>query len=360
MAGEYRGLNITHRELIKENIEKFLLVRFSDVDMGEVDESKLPRVRYNFEFDGETGFLDCFFNGGGTTTIQPTNGKHQDLKIEMADFLKKELVVEEGRKSSLTVRNIKKEDFSAFLELISEKGGLIEFAEVTPQSTTDKSIDLRYEIIGIQGDKVYVTYFKNRTVFVQGKALRTFNELASVLSELFLEPNQIVDVFNDTFKTEVSKSEVEKDFDTLMCDCKDKLSKKLTLVIKQAIYNTKIEGEMYDYTFLIHSVLRALEGHIKYVAKEKGLCINNKRIGSMFRYNEDENKHYLKEDSKVNEQVKAHLEKQYVCYKEQRNVYFHWEDLAPIDATKLIENKTVANQMIFDILRDINYYYTIS
>lgn len=352
MAGEYKGLNIMHHESIEESIETYMISTQNSYSLDSIEIISDSQKRYHFTVDGIRMFIDFYFSKG-KTTIQPRSGKpeHQEIKINLADFIKKKLhnVIESS--NTLTVKNVSQENWDGLFEMIEELDSV--------NTTSDNKGT--YRIIGIQKDDVTISYYPNGTLLMQGRPLRLFNEITTLISELLVETTQIVRINNSTYKKNISKDIVQRDFDVLMKNSKNKLPPKLEIVIKQSIYNSHInDDDMFDYTFLVFPTLRALEGHIKYVAKKLNLTIHDNKIGSLFNYNNKRQAHELKNPIGIPETITNHLEKQYVCYKQQRNVYFHWSDVtAPIDLTSMVYTPEGAKQKIFDILRDIDYYYSI-
>ena len=43
----------------------------------------------------------------------------------------------------------------------------------------------------------------------------------------------------------------------------DKLPEKMTKTLHQAVYNLKLDGDMFDGTYLAQPVIRAIDGHLK-------------------------------------------------------------------------------------------------
>ncbi len=354
MAGEYRGL-VINREEIKECMEDYLNNIFNEVVVEDKEHINSTLYRYVFTIDGESMFLDFHFNGKGTTTIQPSSGGLNEVKINLAEHLKNELSGVVSAKSSVSIKNIDLEEFKVFLSLLDENKS-IENKDITKVS--DGVRHSFYDITGIQGDYIKITYFENGTILMQGKPLVLFGELTGLLSELYLNPTEMIKVLNKTYKSSVDKNSIENEYNTVMIDCKDKLSKKMQLVVKQALYNTKIEGDMFDYTFLVQPAFRALEGNIKYVAKENNVPWKP-NIGDMFDY---ENNFCLitPEGTVIKQEVIDYLENLYEMFRDTRNPYSHWgRSIGIIDNTAIIYKREDAVLKIFDILKEINYYYCI-
>ncbi|MGL9910080.1 type II toxin-antitoxin system RnlA family toxin [Enterococcus sp. DIV0213h] len=354
MAGEYRSLSI-NREEIRDCMEDYLNDVFNEVVVEDKEHKSNTLYRYPFTVDEEPMFLDFHFNGNGTTTIQPSSGGLNEVRKNLAEHIKNELSGVVSAKSSVSIKNIEFEDFEVFIYLLAENKG-IENTDIT--SIDDGVRHSVYDITGVQGDFIKITYYENGTIFMQGKPLVLFSELTAVLSELYLNPTEMIKVLNKTYKSSVDKNSIENDYNTIMVDCKDSLPSKMQLVIKQALYNTKIEGDMFDYTFLVQPAFRALEGNIKYVAKENNVPWQP-NIGDMFDY---QNNHCLRipEGTVIKQEVIDYLEKQYKLFRDVRNPYSHWgRNTGKIDNTVLIYKREDAVLKIFDILNEINYYYSI-
>lgn len=354
MAGEYRGL-VINREEIRECMEDYLNNIFNEVVVEDKEHMNNTLYRYGFTVDGESMFLDFHFNGKGTTTIQPTSGGLNEVKINLAEHLKNELSGVVSARSSVSIKKIKLESFEEFLSFLDENEGI---ANIDITKLNDGTRHSVYDITGVQGDFIKIQYYENGTILMQGKPLVLFGELTGLLSELYLNPNEMIKVLNKTYKSSVDKNLIENSYNTVMVDCKDKLSEKMQLVVKQALYNTKIDGDMFDYTFLVQPAFRALEGNIKYVAKENNVPWNP-NIGDMFDY-ENNCCLIIPEGTVIKQEVIDYLEKQYKIFRDARNPYSHWgRNIGKIDNTVIIYKREDAVLKIFDILNQINYYYSI-
>lgn len=354
MAGEYRSLAIDRKE-IKDCMENYLNDIFTEVDVDDEKHLNNELYRYSFTIDGKSMFLDFYFNKKGTTTIQVSSGGSNDIKINLAEYIKKELSGVISTKSSVSIKNIKLNDFKVFLSLLNENKNI---ERIDIEELSDGLKHSFYNIKGTQGDSIKITYYQNGTILMQGKPLLLFSELTGILSELYLNPTEMISVLNKTYKSSVDKSSIEDDYNTVMSNCKDKLSEKMQLVVKQALYNTKIEGDMFDYTFLVQPAFRALEGNIKYVAQQNNIPWQS-NIGHYFDYHNN-NSLIIPEGVVIRQEIIDFLENQYRKFKDTRNPYSHWgRRLGKVDNTSITYKRENAITTIFDILKDINYYYSI-
>lgn len=357
MSAEFKGLNLDRTKIIP-SINKYCSIHYVDdyKVANEFENKGATRRRLDITVNGRTFFIDFHFNSSdATTTIEYSNGKEVDLKKELAKFIKDAcLLCDNCSNKWFVVKDINRTDFESILEIIEES----EFYRETLRREQLQNSFI-YQCKSKDNEKVTINYYNNGKVVVQGRPLLLFNDIITMFSEL-IEVEDIPEAFNDCYEIEIKKDSVIKQYEIKMPNSYNKHELKLKKVLLQAVYNTNIKGEMFDYSYLVSPALRALEGHIKYIYKYNQITYNNRSIGSIF--NKRDNIFSLKEEYKQeleNNKVE-YIESVYNYYHRNRHSLSHWNDVElPQDDTRIIENYGEAIRIIDDTLSIIDLYYTL-
>lgn len=287
---------------------------------------------------------------------------------EEADRLAKAALTEGNRNSKIkkgdywfTVENISTTDLEAILEIVEEeaaKNGLaLERAE--KDIAHGKSITLKLN----KNDKVTISHYKEDKLVMQGKPQMLFSSVLSYIMEL-VEIDEIPRIFNDTYRINIDKDEIRSKFQGYMPNSYDRLPDKLSKTLHQAVYNLKLDGDVFDGTFLAQPVIRAIEAHLKMILIKLEIVPDWKYIkeNHFDMFNKNGAKYELKPDRcgvAVADEV-IYIGKCYTFYSHNRNVLSHWDDpTATLDTTKLL-NVSGAHDLIKRTLTLIDEYYKVN
>ena len=359
MSKEFKKLNL-NREKIISSVNRFCEICFDNYCVSKTfEEIDKTRRRLNISIaENRNFFIDFHFNSSdATTTIDVSGGAEVELKKQLAKFIKDECLVSDNSNNKwFIVKNINKDDFESILEIIEESSLYEKTLRKEPLENS-----FIYQCKSKYDEKITINYYNNEKVVIQGRPLLLFNEIITMFSEL-IDIDEIPKVFNDCYEMKIKKDDVISQYEIKMPNSYDKNELKLKKVLLQAVYNTNIKGDMFDYSYLVAPALRALEGHIKYVYKHNSIIIGDKQIGIIFDKNNTDNRYYLKNDYKTNldnNKIK-YIEKAYNYYYINRHSLFHWNNIElPQDDTRIIENYGEAIRIINDILDIIDSYYIL-
>ena len=215
---------------------------------------------------------------------------------------------------------------------------------------------------GKYNESLNITYYKTKTVQVQGKTLMLFNEAVEAFTEL-LELDDIPKSYNRFYKIEVDKDAVREQCMIYMPNSYDKINEKLKRCLHQAVYYSLIDGKMFDYSAIPLTAFRALEGHIKYALKDAGIFTTAKIVIGNYFHKEGDlykiNKNII--DKFKNQSQIDNLENAYNEYHKHRHVFSHWDDLdeGDSDTTFMIDNIDVARSYIREAIQIIDSYYEL-
>lgn len=256
-----------------------------------------------------------------------------------------------------TVEDIPWSDIEAVLELLYEefeKNGIQKEEKQVPYG--------RGFLIKLDNkDKVVLHYYdKGNKLMMQGKPKQLFSAILSYVTEL-VEVEEIPKIYNDTYKINIDKEEVCNEFQFYMPNSYDKLPNKMSRTLHQAVYNLKLNGEMFDGTYLAQPVIRAIDGHLKMILLNLEIISDYKyikqngydmfeRVGAKYKLCADR-------CGKANSEQIKYIGNCYTFFHNNRHELSHWDDpTAPMDTTKLLDVNR-AHDLIKRTLAIIDEYY---
>ena len=258
-----------------------------------------------------------------------------------------------------TVDDIIWSDLETVLILIEEEFGETNIQKEEKSIAYGRSVSLK---LGNK-DKIVINYYdKGNKLVMQGKPRQLFSTILSYVTEL-VEIEKIPQIYNDTYRINVDQDEVNSKFQYYMPNAYDKLPIKMSKTLHQAVYNLKLEGNMFDGTYLAQPVIRAIDGHLKMILLDLEIIPNWKyikingydmfeKVGAKYRLSSDR---YGKANT---EQVK-YIGNCYTFFNSNRNKLSHWDDpTAPLDTTDLLDVGR-AHDLIKRTLSLIDEYYEV-
>lgn len=261
----------------------------------------------------------------------------------------------------LTVENILLSDVEAIIDIITDDFGEDNLQKEETNRQYGKSFLLKFN-----KDKVTLHYYKTtHKLMMQGKPKQLFSAISLYITEL-VDVDKIPEIYNNTYHIDIDKNNIYNDFKNYLPNSYDKLPEKISKTLHQAVYNLKLNGDMFDGTYLAQPVIRAIDGHLKMVLLENGI-INNynyiKQHGyNMFkRANKQKSGYKLCSNSNkakiTDTEIITYMEQCYNFFHDYRNRLSHWDDpTAPIDTTKLLKINE-AHDLIKRTLALIDEYY---
>lgn len=359
---KYGKLNL-FQEQIETTVVAFFSAKEEEYRCEELKHVNGARNRIEFMYGGVNNKIDFHFNRDGSTTIDLTPGGPSAIKEELAEFIVKSPICQEKaisgfEKPWFVFENVEYEDFNVVLDLIKAIDG------VSEESKKVISGGEQWVLNSKTGEKVTISYFaKNKKAMVQGKPLKLFTETYTYLMTL-IDVGEIPKIMNQQLNiaADITKESIKKELTTYLPDAANLLNDKIKRLSYQAIMNLKVTDEMFDYAFLAFPALRLLEGHLKYIMKEKAIKLEDGNF-SMFTRTQTGIKRYILQpefDSKFTSNQKEYVERAYNFYKNNRHSIFHWGDIDnPLgqDRTRMVERLDEATGYITDVFAIVNNYY---
>lgn len=362
---EYKSLYID-REKIISTIKDYLEKKDKEYYIDENFETfNNNQNRIHIKCNNMEFYIDFYFKKDDTTTISIIGGENTSFKKDIAEYIKQSeiccLVQNDAFKNSwYVVENI---DLNTTELIINTINDCFDEKVLISSEKDDDSFGPIWKLCGKYKEKVVIHHYTNkRKTMLQGKPRLLFSMLTSAFNEL-VDHNSFVSNFNDYFKINIDKGDIEKQYDNYLPNIDNNMSEKLKNTYLQAIYNLNMDGDMYEYNYLAYPIFRGLEGHLRYIFKEHNINAN-KCIGSEFCYNEEEKIHYLKpmhhEKFENSDIIIKYVEEVYNKLNNERNMMFHWDVPNGImDTTSVCYDIDKAKTQIVECLSLINDYYRL-
>jgi ribonuclease HI len=240
-------------------------------------------------------------------------------------------------------------DLKTILDMITEDHPEI---GIVPAEESAKFI---YRLI-LEKNRLTVTVFRTggRKLLVQGNNSILFQIFTTYINELKdVNAEQII---SSAYRTKIDAERVTKDFNDLFPSFHTDYPENIKRLIRQAIINLSYYVESEDYSQYVFPVLRALEGHMKYLFGKSGITVASKSPFGMFDVDQASHRYYLPVSIHVQDRsIRANLEECYNFYNATRHTIFHYGDiLGTTDSTRLIGTKKEADELIKECLRLIS------
>ena len=289
----YTKLNID-QDQIETAVAAFFSEQPNEYIIGDLKLLNGSRYRLEFTYLKNNYAIDFHFNNDGTTTINCSSGKSDPIKSELAEYIKNSPICTMDKISNFenpwfVFEDFDYNDFLVVLSLIKEKEGV--------SQTKYKKINggELWTLKSQKGEQITINlYKKNKKAVVQGKPLALFSEVYTSLISL-VDVETIPEIMNQRsyIAEEVTKESIEKELDFYLPDSSDRLSTKVKILCCQSIFNLKIHNEMFDYSFLTFPALKLLEGHLKYIMKEKSIPLEDNNFSMFVRISTKPKKYVL-------------------------------------------------------------------
>ena len=289
-----------------------------------------------------------------------------DFYNEEADQLAKKALTEGKGISKIkrgdfwfTVAGISEDDFKTIVELTVEEIGAEKIVEEDRDIAYGKAVVLTQTE---KKDRVVINHYgKNNKLVMQGKPGQIFSIVVGYVTEL-VDVEEIPQIFNNTYNLTVDKDEVCSEFQFYLPNSYNKLPPKISRTLHQAVYNLKLDGDMFDGTFLAQPVVRVLEAHLKMILKENDIISDYEYIkdNGFDMFDKVGAKYRLKPDRYGNakEEHIKYIGNIYTFYHNNRHPLSHWDDPKGMDTTKLLDVHG-AHDLIKRTLAIIDEYYEV-
>ncbi len=335
----FRNLNLK-QELFDEVLNSF-------PDITNIDkEMKGTTTQYKIFVNSKTVLLNVYFKTDGTTTIMYKTGKEQDTGLEIATFLKEELLISDLKTVAFSLKGITNENFKILLEYLKEEEEEIQIDFESKASGDKYTLESKYN------DKFTITRYNNNNTLFQGKPLYIFSEIKIFLSDI-LDIAQIIDVENAIYKINIDLVDIKDELQTTLSQSSSYLCETTKKMLTSALVFNKLDIELEDYTAFAFPALRAMESYIKKQLKDEGINIGDK----FHQFTKISSNYVLTEEyrSQINcVKKESSIETCYNYYHANRHTLFH---TPAIGAVARVLNKNEAGTIIDKVFEIIERTY---
>lgn len=255
--------------------------------------------------------------------------------------------------SWFTVQGITIEDITTIFEILAE-----EINGLNIKRSEDANGTIFYVTRGKDRLKVKIFSSTGKTS-IQGRPRVIFHSFVSYITQL-LEIDEITPILNKCYEVDIKKGQVEDQYMMYLPNVPNSINSKLKNSLLQSIYNLNYTGAMFDFTYLVHPVLRVLEGHLKMILMLYGIPLDKDRISCFVPI--DGNFELKSEYHSVlpDRNILGYLNESYNFFNNNRHGLFHWDTaIGDEDTTRIIDNKHDVDILIKEALSIVNKFYVL-
>lgn len=362
------NINIDNIESV---ITEYFKGKYSEVKV-ELNHKKTKENNkvYDINYDGNYLFISIFIKSNSKYSIKVKEGKNQKEKEKLAQYIvdKCSFNIEDNEEvcnSTYTYKYIDLETIDSLLVMLK----LDEQIE-SIEETISNEIRTIYRIIGINKDKLTMTYYKTEKVVIQGKEKETFSYIRSIFDSIIGE-EEVVKTLNENYNADTELSEIDRKYNDVMKYSKDKHSENFKKSLLSTMYNLIVDCQKSTYTDFIFEPMRLLEVHIiKTLYEDFGIRrpdnTEKRRFNNLYVFKRDKDTgeiSFRNEDDRVKVANKGkedyYLRAYNHIYKFRHSLYFHtdYNFELELEIINHIEDIQTARNLILDTLMLIDEYY---
>lgn len=340
---QYKGIPLDRKQL-NVWIKDFANERFNECEVQEIQQNKDIHYNCKIRADGEEIILDLYFLQDGKTTLSPKNGKHQEVKVELADYIVKKVkhYDADAKNMSFSIDNLEKSDFDELIEYMDQLPGVEKAEHVRHEANTSD----RYRYTNTMGDKITLIYYDKKKLQIQGKPLILYSEVTAFLSA-FIDFDQVIKNQEEFLDVEIDAVNVREEMREILPTAYEILGDKLKKVLASSFALQKSDYPFEEFTPIAFPALRALEGYLNMLLNENDIFEEN--FGKVF--NKEDNRFVMlrKHRVKMHETLIEATEEIYDYFSKHRHTLFH---AGGIDATiRIIETRHEADLIVANVLK---------
>jgi RNase LS, bacterial toxin DBD domain/RNase LS, bacterial toxin/RNase LS, bacterial toxin N-terminal len=363
VSSDFKELNIVKNRL-EESIQKFW--EANNCQQGKYFLVRKGLDRAEYVQDGCQVTVDFYCKNNGTITIQTKVGKNHDKGEQLAIYLRDELVDDDRKSISVSIKNIDEDSFNLLLEFLKDlKSDNSTDSVMSVLLNSEDSLRKVMKITSKYNDSLTLTHhLTTNRLQIQGKPLYIYNQVCYLLAELtdtngFFAIVHKGEEFPNTIN--VDKNTIENTLKALLPNAYSNLDLVILKMIRTSYTLKDISIPLDDYTCYVFPSLRALEGVMRKLLFEKEFSIedNNNSFFGVFYFEPTKRAYVVKNDfrQKINDDKTCDaLECCYDYFKSQRHQLFHANDLN--DTSRIISTQLEASKIIEKVVKIIEEAYS--
>jgi len=303
-----------------------------------------------FVKDESPCLLILYLKTDGTSTLQFSVGKNQELSKTIAEEIISQCNTSDNKTASYTFKKITKEDFALVQDFVRDE---IDGAILTIKKDNDTTKQISAE--GLFNDKATITYYKTTgTVLLQGRPLPILQVIKLFFYEI-IPTDAIIANENQVYSIDITKDVVMAKLKAYLPTAFNFLDKKVIKILSPSLALDCVDIALDDYSSFSFPLLRGMEGYVRQLVKYKSPKHKNTgKLGSLFNNSPGDQTFYLQDFIKKDigcTKTEEAIETAYNLYRSKRHPYFHIDK--HIESAPIIENKQAAQALNVEILSTI-------
>ena len=314
------------------------------------------RMRIEISKGKDTGILFYYIKKGQVSfSISGKKSLHKECE-DCQNHIIQETKLEFSERKSTTLHNVEEDNFSVFIAALAECEYTVE-----DKKARNPNVKFSYKITGKYNDELYVNYYNNKTLLVQGRITPLFLDFTIQYTPLLCNNDTIEDLKTllsiTGTESEILESDLRKhilhNYEIIEGKIEMFLNTSILLINKAIIY-------LPDYSSYCFSALKALEGILKKRIVEE-IGTDFEKFGDFFIEDKKNNKFNLKSEKEIlftNELTRNCLENAYSFFNKTRHPLFHMgtltEDTRTIGYDESVKISKGCLQLINDLCRNWN------
>lgn len=293
-----------------------------------------------------TFLINVHYNPDATTSFN-VQGKNSDFGISLLEQILPKCIKGDGKNINLSFKNVGNEAVDLIKEFLIDECGASLTEEAIPHGT-------KLTFNGQFGDAVTLISYKTGTLTVQGKRKFLYTELIDILARV-IGLDEVISQQLKTISINITVEETLKEFKEVFPESYKYLGDGLAAIISPALTVSKLDINLTDYSCLAFPALRGLEGYIRKIFLGYGIIVGQ-NFGDVFDGSNSVIVIKANYSTAINDPiVEITLCNLYKYYKDNRHGLFHTDNVA--EASRMLESKTEADVLLFEVIRKIEDSY---
>lgn len=278
-------------------------------------------IKISKEGDKKSSILRCYIvNGGQVSFRNEGSTTYYAVCNQCRDYLVENGKLEFADRKAYTVSHVSEDEFLSLIDCLGD--GAFGYTLEKKDINCNNALNCAYTIKGKYKDEITVNYYKNGTMFMQGRISPVFIDFACQATGLLTDSSSQLEAL---FTVEKSKIEIiDEDLKKHIPVNYTHIEGKLETILSSSLLLINNPIKLNDYSAYAFPALRALEGLMrKRIVEECGAFSD---FGVYFDFNYKNKEYKLKSDSRPFHEKTCHcLEKAYNLFKKHRDSTFHMD-----------------------------------
>jgi hypothetical protein len=317
-----------------------------------ISEKENNKITYKIQLPEDkkpSSILICYLKAGKVSF--QSAGKNPKRASDLKDLLISQTEIVIGENKSFTVKPANEDEINTIIEFLKEECEC-SIEEIPSDSDT---ISKLIKVTGKYGETLSITYYRTKTLLVQGCPSLVFLHFIAIATELF-NPAEIKKEHLKFFDASEALQVIDKDLSAHLPNAYPHIGEKLDSIMAPSLILLNHPKELTDYSAYAFPLLRGSEGVLKAVLDEYGIEIRSD-FGEYFRFSKSQNKCIWNKDCSnfiSNSELRKYLLHLYRIFHRERHTLFHID--YTVETTRIL-NFDQAMDIVLEGLKTIDNIY---